>query len=61
MSSGEGRGATFSIHLPLTVVQRNTDSGERPHPKGPRSGAAEFKRLDLSGIKILVVEADRTL
>jgi hypothetical protein len=50
MSSGEGRGATFSIH-----------SGERPHPKGPRSGAAEFKRLDLSGIKILVVETDRTL
>jgi signal transduction histidine kinase/ActR/RegA family two-component response regulator len=56
VSPGEGRGATFSIDLPLTVAHRNTESGDRLHPAGPRSVAAEFKRLDLSGIKVLVVE-----
>jgi signal transduction histidine kinase/ActR/RegA family two-component response regulator len=55
-SPGEGRGATFSVELPLTVAHRNTESGDRLHPTGSRSVAAEFKRLDLSGIKVLVVE-----
>ena len=56
MSPGEGRGATFTIHLPLTVVHRSADGEERLHPRGMSAGAAEFKRLDLSGIKVLVVD-----
>jgi signal transduction histidine kinase/ActR/RegA family two-component response regulator len=55
-SPGEGCGATFAIHLPLTVAHRGTAYGERRHPKSPRSVAMEFKRLDLSGIKVLVVD-----
>ena len=55
-SAGEGRGATFAIRLPLTVVHRGTAPGERRHPNGPRSVAMEFKRLNLSGIKVLVVD-----
>ena len=56
MSAGEGRGATFTIHLPLTVVHRGTAQEERQHPKSPRSVAMEFKRIDLSGVKVLVVD-----
>ena len=57
MSPGEGRGATFSIHLPLTVVHRRTDGeGRQPTGTGTSPGASEFKRLDLSGITILVVD-----
>jgi len=55
-SPGEGHGATFTINLPLTVVHRSTDDGERLHPRGGRSVATDFKRLDLSGITVVVVD-----
>jgi signal transduction histidine kinase/CheY-like chemotaxis protein len=55
-SPGEGRGTTFLIHLPLTAVRRGAGPGDLRHPKGPRSAAPEFKRLDLSGITVLVVD-----
>jgi PAS domain S-box-containing protein len=54
-SAGEGQGTTFAVHLPLTVVHRNSESGERVHPKTPQS-AADFKHSDLAGIKVLVVD-----
>ena len=55
-SRGEGRGATFTMNLPLTVVHRNAEDGERLHPRGGRSVATEFKRLDLRGITVVVVD-----
>jgi signal transduction histidine kinase/ActR/RegA family two-component response regulator len=55
-SGGEGRGATFTIHLPLSAVHRSHADGERLHPRGAGSGGIDFKRLDLSGIKVLVVD-----
>ena len=55
-SPGDGRGATFLIHLPLTAVRRVAGPRDPRHPKGPRSAATEFKRLDLSGITVLVVD-----
>jgi len=55
-SAGEGRGATFTVRLPLTVVQRNEDLGERIHPRGPRPIAPELKPPDLAGITVLVVD-----
>ena len=55
-SPGEGHGATFTVNLPLTVVHRSTDDGERLHPRGGRSVATDFKRLDLSGITVVVVD-----
>jgi len=55
-SPGENCGTTFTIRLPLIVVHRDTEDGERLHPKGPRGIASEFKRSDLSGIRVLVVD-----
>jgi len=34
ISAGGGQGATFTVCLPLTVVQRDGDPGHRLHPKG---------------------------
>jgi CheY-like chemotaxis protein len=54
-SPGPGRGATFTVELPLMPIQGETSEG-RLHP-GTRSFAAlEFKKLDLTGIKVLVVD-----
>ena len=55
-SPGEGQGATFSLQLPLTVVHRKTEPGERIHPKGIGGITTDFKRSDLSGVKVLVVD-----
>jgi PAS domain S-box-containing protein len=55
-SPGEGRGTTFAVHLPLMVVHRSSHSEERFHPKTPTSMSPEFKALDLSEIKVLVVD-----
>ena len=54
-SAGEGRGATFSIHLPLTAIHRNLRV-QSLHPKASAVVSAEFKTLDLSGVKVLVVD-----
>jgi signal transduction histidine kinase/ActR/RegA family two-component response regulator len=55
-SPGEGRGATFTVELPLAVVHRNVYARERLHPKTSPAGASEFKVMDLSGVKVLVVD-----
>lgn len=55
-SPGEGRGATFTVQLPLTVVHGDTDVEERLHPRGLRGTVLEFHRPNLSGIKVLVVD-----
>jgi PAS domain S-box-containing protein len=55
-SAGTGRGATFAVHLPLMVVQRQALNELRHHPRTPNPRPMEFKPLDLSGLKILVVD-----
>ena len=55
-SRGEGLGATFSVHLPLSAVHRHADAAERAHPRTPTAEPVEFKHSDLSGIKVLVVD-----
>ncbi len=56
-SEGEGRGSTFIVHLPLTVVHRDGQGhAERMHPRAPQAGSGEFRHSDLSGIKVLVVD-----
>lgn len=55
-SDGEGRGATFSVHLPVTVVHRKTDIGDRLHPRAARLAALDMNHINLSGLKILVVD-----
>jgi PAS domain S-box-containing protein len=59
-SPGEGRGATFSVNLPLAVVHRAAHSSERIHPRTPPviAPARVVGANDLSGIKVLVVDDD---
>jgi len=56
ISAGEGRGATFTVCLPLTVVQREDGLGQRLHPRGCSATSPLFRSPDLSGIKVLVVD-----
>ena len=56
-SDGEGRGATFTLHLPAVAVGIGTAAAERPGPVRALpvlSGRFE----DLTGTKVLVVEDD---
>ena len=55
-SPGEGQGATFTVHLPLTVVHRNGDAGERLHPTTPSATRHDFIAAELAGLKVLVVD-----
>lgn len=55
-SDGEGRGATFTVELPLTVVHRNLHGGARLHPQAPQFTAVDFRPADLAGIRVLVVD-----
>ncbi len=54
-SPGENKGATFSVHLPLTVVHESTAAGPRLHPESVEL-VPQFSMLDLTGIRILVVD-----
>jgi signal transduction histidine kinase/ActR/RegA family two-component response regulator len=56
ISAGEGQGATFTVCLPLTVLQRDGEPGSRLHPRGTSRTSPLFRPPDLSGIKVLVVD-----
>ena len=55
-SPGQGRGATFIVQLPLAVVHRTMYDGERLHPKTSMLISSDFKAMDLSGLRVLVVD-----
>jgi len=55
-SPGEGQGTTVTVHLPLTVVHRDADTGERVHPKTPTASATTILAAELVGLKVLVVD-----
>jgi signal transduction histidine kinase/ActR/RegA family two-component response regulator len=63
-SDGEGKGATFIVSLPLTVLQGPATSGAARHyPSPPSAGpplpAAEgagWNAVNLSGVRVLVVD-----
>jgi len=54
-SQGEGRGCTFSVNLPLMAVYTPAAHPERVYPDGPPASHS-FEPVDLSAIKILVVD-----
>jgi CheY-like chemotaxis protein/nitrogen-specific signal transduction histidine kinase len=56
VSAGEAQGATFTVCLPLSAVQRNGEPGRRLHPRGSARLAPLFRPPDLSGITVLVVD-----
>ncbi len=58
-SAGSGQGTTFKVLLPLSVVQpaRHPDDSERRHPQGAGTALPiPADRLNLAGIKVLVVD-----
>ncbi len=55
-SAGENRGSVFSVHLPLTAVHRQGQNEARLHPQTPTATIMDFKTVDLSGIKVVVVD-----
>jgi signal transduction histidine kinase/DNA-binding response OmpR family regulator len=56
-SDGEGQGATFTIHLPLHAPKSSEVEENAPHRRMSLSGlSVKCARLNLRGIKVLVVE-----
>ncbi len=54
-SQGEGKGATFFVSLPLSIVQLEDETSERVHPTASTPGD-DLPLPPLDGIRILVVD-----
>ncbi|RKH10489.1 PAS domain S-box protein [Corallococcus sp. CA047B] len=55
-SEGEGRGATFTVRLPLSIMQRR-DPLMVPSPRPPSAPGPESVRpAELNGVRVLVVD-----
>nr|WP_255672567.1 PAS domain S-box protein [Corallococcus sp. AS-1-6] len=54
-SEGEGRGATFTVRLPLSVTQRR-DPAMPPSPKPPVAERGPSPPPELGGVRVLVVD-----
>lgn len=57
-SPGQDQGATFALRLPVTAVRFGASSEERFHPETWARLNAPFEDVDLSGVKVLVVDDD---
>ncbi|MEP7125388.1 MAG: ATP-binding protein [Byssovorax sp.] len=55
-SPGEGQGATFVVSLPLQALR---EAPSRQHPTGVKARPAAPIEIDLSGIKVLVVDDEK--
>lgn len=55
-SPGIGQGATFIISLPLSVATEDEPDPRRLHPKVPSGEQAPCENIDLSGVRVLVVD-----
>jgi PAS domain S-box-containing protein len=54
-SMGEGQGATFVVTLPLIILGKDSDRGERIHPTAAEtSEAVPMPKLD--GVRVLIVD-----
>ena len=58
-SAGEGKGASFTIELPLAKQQPPTTRSARAAMILPTPATPEMTVLDLSGVNVLVVDDDR--
>ena len=58
-SGGEGRGATFTIHLPLTAVHRTEALEARTHPAARADAPFPVVFPDLTGLTVLAVDDER--
>ena len=55
-SLGEGRGATFSVQLPLSIAQLNDQSGPRIHPTAETQSGEVMSLPRLDGVHVFVVD-----
>ena len=55
-SLGEGRGATFSVQLPLSIAQLNDQSGPRIHPTAETQSGEVMSLPRLEGVHVFVVD-----
>ena len=54
-SQGEGKGATFFVHLPLSIVQLEDENAERVHPTA-NGGADDLPLPKLNGVHVFLVD-----
>jgi PAS domain S-box-containing protein len=55
-SEGEGKGTTFVVSLPLAVSHDRTDTSLSRDPASAADSALDSRTVDLTGLKILVVD-----
>ena len=60
-SGGPGKGSTFMVHLPVTVLHTEThEDQERRHPRSPAQHQSPSDLcLELHGVRVLVVDDER--
>ena len=55
-SEGEGKGATFSVHLPLSLLQSDEQGAPRVHPTAETHSGEMLSLPRLDGVHIFVVD-----
>jgi hypothetical protein len=55
-SQGEGKGATFSVHLPLSIVQLQDESSPRIHPTTEAQSGETLPLPRLEGVHVFSVD-----
>jgi CheY-like chemotaxis protein len=55
-SPGPGLGATFIVALPLSAAHEDESEPTRTHPKAPSDPADACDQVDLTGVRVLVVD-----
>lgn len=58
-SAGTGKGATFTVKIPLRVAHESMPDSGRTHPRSPNAPMPYRSNADLKGIKVLVVDDER--
>jgi PAS domain S-box-containing protein len=56
VSGGEGKGATFSVHLPLSIVQLDEQSAPRVHPTAETQPGETLSLPRLDGVHVVAVD-----
>ena len=56
VSEGEGKGATFSVQLPLSIVQRDEQSSPRIHPTAETQPGEMLSLPRLDGVQVFAVD-----